>query len=225
MGIRGSVTKSSDIDALVDSAMSAYGRIDFVVNSTGHAPGSVDFAGERIDSLGQGKLLEIDDEQWHESMDLYLLNVIRMARKVTPLMQASGGGALVNISASSAREHNFAYPVSSTLRPALSAFTKLYADRYGRDGIRMNNVLPGYLGNWEWPPELIARIPSGRAGTPEEIAKVVAFLLSPDAAYMTGQDIVVDGGYTRQNVELFVEKPGKNSIGAVTADYRRYNRE
>ena len=61
----------------------------------------------------------------------------------------------------------------------------------------MNNLLPGYLDNWEWPAELIKSIPAARAGTPEEIAKTAAFLLSSDASYITGQCILADGGLNR----------------------------
>lgn len=79
----------------------------------------------------------------------------------------------------------------------MAGFTKLYADRYGRAGIRMNDVMPGYLSNWEWSQELVESIPIGRPGQLEEVAKVVAFLVSDDAAYVTGSGIRVDGGLKR----------------------------
>ncbi len=197
VGIQGSVTNPDDLKRLVDLALQTYGRIDAVLNNTGHAPGSSTPSGRRYDPAAEAHLLDVSDEDWHETLDLYYLNVVRMARLVTPHMQRNKGGAVVNISAFAAREPSYAYPTSSAIRPALAAFTKLYADRYARDGIRMNNLLPGYLDNWDWPEALIESIPAARAGTPEEIAKTAAFLLSSDAGYITGQSILADGGLNR----------------------------
>jgi NAD(P)-dependent dehydrogenase (short-subunit alcohol dehydrogenase family) len=108
-----------------------------------------------------------------------------------------GGGAMVNISTFSAFEPSAAFPVSSSLRSALAGFTKLYADRYAAEGIRMNNVLPGFVESFEVDEQTRASIPMQRPGTVEEIAKCVAFLVSPDASYITGQNLRVDGGLTR----------------------------
>ena len=196
-GIQGSVTNPDDLKRLVDLAIQTHGRIDAVLNNTGHAPGSSTPSGRRYDPTAEAHLLDVSDEDWHETLDLYYLNVVRMARLVTPHMQRNKGGAVVNISAFAAREPSYAYPTSSAIRPALAAFTKLYADRYARDGIRMNNLLPGYPDNWDWPDALIESIPAARAGTPEEIAKTAAFLLSTDASYITGQSILADGGLNR----------------------------
>ena len=88
-------------------------------------------------------------------------------------------------------------PVSSALRAALSAFTRLYADRYAKENIRINSVLPGFIDSWPETPEIVARIPVGRFGKTQEIAKTVAFLLSDGAGYITGQNIRVDGGIVR----------------------------
>ncbi len=195
--MQGSVTDPGDLERLVQMALDAHGRIDAVVNNTGHAPHSTNPTGRGYDPDAGGNLLDIPDEDWHLTLDLYMLNVVRMARLVTPHMQRQGGGAMVNISAFAVPEPHAAYPTSSTIRAALAGFTKLYAERYAADGIRMNGVLPGFLDNHEWDGSLIRSIPMARPGALAEIAKTVAFLLSPDAGYITGQGIVADGGMNR----------------------------
>ncbi len=183
VGLTGSVTEAEDLERLVASALNHFGRIDAVVNNTGHA--------------AKGELLTIADDDWHAGLDLLLLNVVRMARLVTPIMEKQGGGAFVNISTFAAIEPSLVFPVSSSLRAALGSFTKMYTDRYGSAGIRMNNVLPGYIETYETSNTIREAIPLKRQGSAEEIAKTVAFLLSEDAGYITGQNIRVDGGLTR----------------------------
>ncbi|SIR30733.1 NAD(P)-dependent dehydrogenase, short-chain alcohol dehydrogenase family [Haladaptatus litoreus] len=182
VGFEGSVTDPNDLSALVEAANERYGRIDAVVNNTGHP--------------ATGDLLDISDEEWHDGLDLVLLNTVRMARLVTPLMKEQNGGAFVNISTFSAFEPSSDFPVSSVLRAGLGSFTKLYADRYAEHGIRMNAVLPGFVDSYEVDTETRDRIPMGRPATTSEIADTVAYLLSPAASYVTGQNIRVDGGLT-----------------------------
>jgi len=179
----GSVTEVEDLALLVEKTMEAYGRIDAVVNNTGHPP--------------KGPLLGIPDSDWHLGLDIVLLNVVRMARLVTPIMLEQGGGAFVNISTFAAFEPSLIFPVSSSLRAALGSFAKMYADQYAPQGIRMNNVLPGYIDSYPESEENLREIPMGRYGKVEEIASTVRFLLSEEAGYITGQNIRVDGGITR----------------------------
>ena len=182
-GLTGSVTDGGDLASLVGEAIDRYGRIDGVVNSTGHPP--------------SGDILDLTDDEWHEALELVVLNVVRIARLVTPAMMRQGGGAVVNISTYSAFEPSPAFPLSSSLRAALASFTKLYSDRYAAEGIRMNNVLPGYMENFEIDEQTLHSIPMQRQGSLAEIARTAAFLLSDDAGYITGQNIRVDGGITR----------------------------
>ncbi len=182
-GMQGSVTNPDDLQALVAGTMERYGRIDAVINNTGHPP--------------KGELLDINDEDWHAGMDMVMMNVVRMARLVTPIMQKQGRGAFVNISTFSAFEPSLSFPVSSAFRAALGSFTKLYADRYAADNIRMNNILPGYIESYAIDDAIRAKIPMGRSGTLDEIADTAVFLLSNGAGYITGQNIRVDGGITR----------------------------
>ncbi|WP_234536644.1 SDR family oxidoreductase [Streptomyces shenzhenensis] len=184
-GLDGSNTSVADLGACVDLAVSRYGRVDAVVNSSGHA--------------ARGPVLEITDEQWSEGVDLYLLNVVRMARLVTPQLIASGGGAIVNISTAGVFEPGPMFPVSVTMRAALASFTKLYANEYGPQGIRMNNVLTGLTKDdpGTVPPDWTSGIPLRRAQSTAEAARIVRFLAGEESAYMTGQNLRVDGGETK----------------------------
>lgn len=184
LGVTGSLTEPADLKRLVDGALERYGRIDAVVNNTGHA--------------AKGSLLALTDEDWHRGLDLLLLNVVRMARLVTPIMLAQKSpGAMVNISSFAALEPGLRFPVSAGIRAALGAFTRLYTEEYGPQGLRMNNLLPGWIDTYPVAPETVARIPAGRPGTAEDVAKAAAFLLSSDAAYISGQSLLVDGGLVR----------------------------
>lgn len=181
-GFEGSVTDPDDLAALVETTHERYGRLDAVVNNTGHPP--------------SGDLLAISDEEWYEGMDLVLLNTVRMARLVTPIMDEQGSGSIVNISTFSAFEPSSEFPVSSVLRAGLGSFTKLYADRYAASGIRMNTVQPGFVDSYEVDGETRERIPMERPARTAEIADAVAYLLSPASSYVTGQNLRVDGGLT-----------------------------
>lgn len=183
LAMAGSVTDTDDLAALVAGTVEAYGRIDAVVNHTGHPP--------------KGPLLEISDEDWHLGLDLVMLNVVRMARLVTPVMVRQGSGSIVNISTFAIFEPSPVFPVSAALRAALAAFAKLYSDEYAAAGIRMNNVLPGYIDSLPETEERVAAIPMGRYGSVDEIAATVEFMLSAAGGYITGQNLRVDGGLTR----------------------------
>jgi NAD(P)-dependent dehydrogenase (short-subunit alcohol dehydrogenase family) len=196
-GMQGSVTSEPDLQKLVELALQRYGRIDAVVNNTGRDTESLHVSGPPFDPDLDRSLTAITDQAWLNGVDLYFLNVVRMARAVTPVFQRQGGGAIVNISTFAAPEPRLIFPVSGTMRMALAAYTKLYADRYARDGIRMNNVLPGFVDNWPLDEANRRTIPMGRATKMSEVAATVAFLISPDGAAITGQNMLVDGGVNR----------------------------
>ncbi|SMC84809.1 NAD(P)-dependent dehydrogenase, short-chain alcohol dehydrogenase family [Rhizobium sp. RU36D] len=183
LGVTGSNQSNDDLKRLVDETMARYGRIDVLVNSAGHGP--------------RAPLLELTDEQWHTGMDVYLMNVIRPVRLVTPIMQAQKSGAIINISTYATFEPDPLFPTSGVFRAGLAAFTKLFADRYAAENIRMNNILPGFIDSLPETEERRSRIPMGRYGTVEEIAATISFLASPGGGYITGQNIRVDGGITR----------------------------
>ena len=183
IGITGSNQSNDDLRRLVDSTTDKWGRIDVLVNSAGHGP--------------RAPVLELSDEDWHTGMDVYFLNVVRPTRLVTPVMLKQGSGVIINISTFAAFEPDPTFPTSGVFRAGLAAFTKLYADKYAANNIRMNNVLPGFIDSLAEKDEFRARIPMQRYGKTEEIAETIAFLASDGAAYITGQNIRVDGGITR----------------------------
>jgi NAD(P)-dependent dehydrogenase (short-subunit alcohol dehydrogenase family) len=183
LGVTGSNQSDDDLKRLVDGAMTRWGRIDDLVISAAHGP--------------RAPVLELTDEEWHTGMDVYFLNVVRPTRLVTPIMQAQGRGAIVNVSTFAAFEPDPVFPTSGVFRAGLAAFTKLYADRYAADNIRMNNVLPGFIDSLPEREEFRERIPMGRYGHVDEVSELIALLASDRAAYITGQNIRIDGGITR----------------------------
>ena len=183
IGVTGSNQSSDDLQRLVNLVMERWGRIDVLVNSAGHGP--------------RAPVLELTDEQWHTGLDVYLMNVIRPTRLVTPVMVKQKGGAIVNISTAWAFEPSAMFPTSAVFRTGLAAFTKIFADRYAADNVRMNNVLPGWIDSLPATDERRQSVPMQRYGTSEEIAATIAFLAGDGAAYITGQNIRVDGGLTR----------------------------
>ncbi len=130
-------------------------------------------------------------------MEVYFLSAVRPARLVAPVMKAQEGGSIINISTFAAFEPDPAFPTSGVFRAGLAAFTKLFADEFAGDNVRMNNVLPGFIDSLPEKDAWRARVPMGRYGTVEEIAGVVSFLASDAAGYITGQNLRVDGGITR----------------------------
>ena len=183
VGVTGSNLVTADMARLVDTAMSHWGRVDVLVNSAGHGP--------------RAALLDITDEQWHLGMDIYLMNVIRATRLVTPVMQAQKSGAILNISTAWVGEPSPMFPTSAVMRAGLAAFTKLFSDQYAPDNIRMNNVLPGWIDSLPQLDERKQNVPMQRYGTSAEIAATIAFLASDGAGYITGQSLRVDGGLMR----------------------------
>lgn len=183
VGITGSNQSVEDLQSLIDKTMRRWGRVDVLVNSAGHGP--------------RGPILEISDEDWFRGMETYFLNVVRPTRLVTPIMQAQGSGVIINISTYAVFEPDHNFPTSGVFRAGLAAFTKLFADRYAAENIRMNNVLPGFIDSLPEKEEFRSRIPMQRYGKTAEIAEVVSFLASEGAAYITGQNLRVDGGITR----------------------------
>ncbi len=183
IGVTGSNQSIDDLNKLVDLTIEKWGRIDTLVNSAGHGP--------------RAPILDITDEDWHKGLDTYFLNVVRPSRLVVPIMQKQKSGTIINISTAWAFEPSAMFPTSAVFRAGLASFTKVFADTYAPDNIRMNNVLPGWIDSLPATEERRDSVPMQRYGKSEEIAATVAFLASEGAAYITGQNLRVDGGLTR----------------------------
>lgn len=183
IGVTGSNQSVDDLQRTVQLTLARWGRIDVLVNSAGHGP--------------RGPILGITDDDWHRGLDTYLLNVIRATRLVTPTMQAQRAGAIINISSAWTFEPSDMFPTSAVFRAGLASFTKIFADTHAKDNIRMNNVLPGWIDSLPATEARRDAVPLGRYGRADEIAATIAFLASEGAAYITGQNLRVDGGLTR----------------------------
>ena len=164
LGVTGSNLVPADLERLVDATLERYGRIDAVANSAGHGP--------------KGELLALSDDDWQLGMETYFLNVVRMCRLVTPVMERQGKGALVNVSTYAVFEPEASFPTSGAFRASLAAFTKLYADRYAPRRHPHEQRPAGLHRQPARATGVQANGPLGRYGTYAEVAQTAAFLLS-----------------------------------------------
>lgn len=183
VGFTGSNLSNKDIKSFIDKIMNKWNRIDVLVNSAGHGP--------------KGEILNISDQEWHEGMEIYFLNVVRALRVITPIMVKQNQGSIINISTFATFEPEVSFPTSGVFRAGLSSFTKLYSNEYAKNNIRINNILPGFINSLPEKQEFKKRIPLKRYGLVSEISAVIELLATDGGAYITGQNIRVDGGITK----------------------------
>ena len=183
MFVRHDVSSETDWKLVMAAVQQRLGKLDVLVNNAGLGP--------------RKQILELTDADWQGGMDVYFLSAIRPIRLVTPIMQAQKAGSVINISTAWAFEPSAMFPTSAVARAGLAAFTKIYADTYAPDNIRINNILPGWIDSLPATEERRQGVPMGRYGRAEEIAATVSFLASDGAGYITGQNLRVDGGITR----------------------------
>ena len=195
------VTKDEDIQRLVARTVERFGGLDALVTNTGGPP--------------PGTFEDFGDEAWTGAFELTLLNIVRAVRAVLPHMRKRGGGRIVNVASSSIKQPIEGLILSNTFRAGIIGLAKSLSAELAPDGILINTLGPGRISTdrsagmdasgaevrgvsvEEIRNEMAARIPLGRYGTPEEFARVAAFLASPANSYLTGQAILVDGGMVR----------------------------
>ena len=176
---------------VIAQTLDAFGRLDILVNLAG--------------MQDRGTLYEVDVDEWKRVMDISTTGILLGTRAVIPAMQDAGSGAIVNLSSMAGKfagEYGSAYAMS---RAGMLHFTRASAIQLAKFGIRANSVLPGWVhtpftehiyevdSERDWRS---ARVPLGRWGEPEEVANAVCFLASDEASYITGSELLVDGGVT-----------------------------
>jgi NAD(P)-dependent dehydrogenase (short-subunit alcohol dehydrogenase family) len=188
----GSVTDESHVQETVRQAVQQFGRLDILVNNAG------------VGDFGK-RLHEIDDTTWAQVLDVNLNGVFRMTRAALPQMLKQGRGAIINISSIASLVGLPTLPVYAASKGALDAMTRALAVDYAKEGIRCNVVNPGLvdtpmaaplMGNPELLDPILAHYPIRRAGKPEEVANMVLYLASDEAAWVTGGTFPIDGGMT-----------------------------
>ena len=176
--VRGDVTSAADLEGFVAEARRRTGRIDVVVANTGHAP--------------KKPLLELTDADWHQGLDILLLPAVRLARAAAPDLIASKG-AFIAISSYVAQRPDPTFVLSSALRGALGNFVRMLSRDWAAHGVSANAIAPGFVDSLPVQPERLARIPASRYGQVAEVAALAAFLAAPEARYVTGQTLGIDG--------------------------------
>lgn len=190
VAVRGDVSKTDDVAALIDAAVTSFGRLDILVNN----------AGITRDNL----LLRMNEEDWDAVLDTNLKSVYLCCRAaLKPLLKSRGSGRIINISSIIGLSGNAGQANYAASKAGIIGLTKSLAKELASRQITVNAVAPGFIvtdmtaGMSEEAREaLVKRIPLGSLGTPEDVAATVVFLASEEARYITGQTLTVDGGMT-----------------------------
>lgn len=195
------VSQPEQVDALINAAISRFGGIDILVNNAG---------GPRA-----GRFAELAAEDYQMAVQLNLMSTINLCRAVVPVMQARGGGRIINLTSVSVKQPVDGLMLSNMARTGVIGFAKTLATEVAPDNILVNNVCPGIIFTdriqqlatvraeeagitfEEALERMTADIPLGRIGEPAEFANLVVFLASERASYITGTTIQVDGGMVK----------------------------
>ena len=188
------MSKAADVERFIKAVADRFGRIDILVNNAGTSK--------------RGAFLELTDEEWSADIELKVFGAIRCTRLAVPHMKKQGGGRIVNITISSAKQPGAQSYPTSVSRAAGLAITKAMSKEFAADNIRVNTVCIGKIKSGqherrytregrsaeEYYRETSKDIPLGRVGEAEEVANVITFLVSDAASYVTGTSVNLDGG-------------------------------
>jgi len=194
LAVAADMSKPADVERFMNAVIGHFGRIDILVNNAG--------------TSARGKFLEVDDQAWSADLELKVFGAIRCSRLAVPHMKKQGGGRIVNITISSAKQPGAESMPTSVSRAAGLAITKALSRELAADNILVNTVCIGKIKSGqherrytrqgisagEYYREAGKDIPLGRVGEAEEVASVIAFLVSDAASYVTGTSINLDGG-------------------------------
>ena len=194
LAVAADMSKAADIERFMKAVIERFGRIDILVNNAG--------------TSARGKFLEVDDATWSADLELKLFGAIRCTRLAVPLMKKQGGGRIVNITISSAKQPGAESMPTSVSRAAGLALTKALSKEYAADNILVNTVCIGKIKSGQHERRIRKdgltaddyyaktgkEIPLGRVGEAAEVANVITFLVSEAASYVTGSSINLDGG-------------------------------
>jgi len=189
--------RAEDCKRVVETVVAAWGGVDILVNNAGAPP--------------LGDIMTLDDTAWQKAVEQNFLYVVRMVREAVPHMIKRGGGSVLNITAISAIQPYAGFGLSVASWGGVIGYAKTLSIELGRAGINVNTICPGYIettrlekvfaGGGKDPSvmrnELVAQIPMGRIGSVDDVASLVALLVSPRGNYITGTTIQVDGGLLR----------------------------
>ena len=198
LAISADLARPDAVEAMVDGAMARFGRIDVLHNNAFGMPPELQKS--RLARVG-----EIDDAVWAHTLQLGLTAVMQATRRVLPIMQRQGGGAIVNTASISGQYADYGIGAYNAMKAAVINLTRVTAVEYAGDNIRCNCICPGAIHTPMLEKSLsipgfadatVAAIPAGRLGRPEEMANVVLFLASDLASYVNGAAVVADGGLT-----------------------------
>ncbi|MBN1420282.1 MAG: 3-oxoacyl-[acyl-carrier-protein] reductase [Planctomycetes bacterium] len=187
IGLKADVSKAEEVDAAVAKTVEALGKLDILVNNAG--------------ITRDGLLLRMSDEQWETVLAVNLRGTFLATRAAAKVMVKQRSGAIVNIASVTGLIGNAGQANYASSKAAVIGLTKTTARELAARGIRVNAVAPGFIETEmtrvlpdQAKQAFLTQIPLARPGTPEEVARVVTFLASPDASYITGQTIPIDGG-------------------------------
>jgi dehydrogenase/reductase SDR family protein 4 len=185
------VGRPDQIESMVESVEREFGRVDILVNNAGT-------------NIAQGSCLEMNEGQFDKMVEINLKSAFCLMNRVAPGMCSRGSGSIVNIASASGLRPQFHSMLYSMTKAALIMMTQSYALELGPKGVRVNAIAPGLiqtaLSEYYWKDEqrfseLTTRQPIQRIGKPAEVAEVALLLASDRGSYVTGQTVVVDGGF------------------------------
>ncbi|MBE0648891.1 MAG: SDR family oxidoreductase [Bacteroidales bacterium] len=195
------VSRAEQIGMLFETIRERFGTLHVLVNNAGGPP--------------TGDILTMTDEEWRQGYELTLMSMVRLTREALPLMIKQQWGRIITITSITGKQPVNDLLISSALRPGIHGLSKVLSNKYAKDNITVNTICPGFIHTErqqdlmqqrsatknitpeEYMAEIVRDIPAGRMGKLAEVGDVIAFLSSENASYISGVNLLVDGGLAR----------------------------